>query len=910
MNKISKKIVSLVTMAAFALTLVPAAAFAATEDTTYTVSEATAADFNKTTVTITLDDEDYAELQKNAGQNVLVWAEKADGTVVDYTGTYSNQQNIGAPSEWLDTAGKSNEVAILSNPTSQTVKVDLTLARGDYKIFVAVNDGIPEFYKDRAAAKAEAVVDGGVAFHSYGPAMANASNYTAVQNGAYTNEPSVAVDTDLTTVFKINDSETDMTVGTLKNVIVWITDTETDELTKVAKVTQENKTLATVSENAYKITEAVDNDYELKVQFSKPGKYIIQAGNGADLAAAQANPIPGKITVDVKDDTVVDSMTLTAGWVDYENNQAKPEDALNAPEFRFDKEAQTYVLDLTQVDGFNFNGVDQVVLRGIAYDKDGEKAKHQTINFSASEPNTVVKLNPTTDNTEYNGAFETAFTMESQKNTVITITEPESGVSYDVLVIAQKTSATDIDATKNGGYVLATTDDQWTAGVNGNFGSAVQFMVTDEKGDAVEGLTTKDFVLNVEDKANKSSLANSNLEVVELGDGLYTLGVREADVQADNKLLTEGKYEVRVALAGVDSENDNIGVTFTAAEFDKIEDVELNITDKKTGVELDDQITLDTEATVSLVYVDGNGVKIAGPTTFSWNATNSALAVQSATGTTLVMKPDTIEHQGVIGSTVTVQAAVPSYGLVTKELTIVSSYNTYSLELDPAEGPVNEYNKVDLNVLNSDGDVAKNINGDINVVVADSSNEDAKVSVKQANDVTKGEGALTIYASQETELELVVTVEEGNKIVAADTLTYTVGAADPLAGRTVVMTIDSTEYVVNNNIITGDAAPYVDSNWRTMVPIRALAEAFDAEVYWNQDDSTVTINFDAGTEIVMTVGEDTYTVNGAEATMDTEPVNAGDRVYVPIRFAAEGLGFSVTPLYNADGLTASVVFQR
>ena len=421
-------------------------------------------------------------------------------------------------------------------------------------------------------------------------------------------------------------------------------------------------------------------------------------------------------------------------------------------------------------------------------------------------------------------------------------------------------------------------------------------------------MTTKDFVLNVEDKANKSSLANSNLEVVELGDGLYTLGVREADVQADNKLLTEGKYEVRVALVGVDSENDNIGLTFTAAEFDKIEDVELNVT--VNGVELDDQITLGTTANVSLVYVDGNGVKIAGPKTFSWNANNSALAVQSATGNTLIMKPDTIEHQGVIGSTVTVQAAVPGYGLVTKELTIVSSYNTYSLELDPAEGPVNEYNKVDLNVLNSDGDVAKNINGDINVVVADSSNEDAKVSVKEAKDVKNGEGALTIYASQETELELVVTVEEGNKIVAADTLTYTVGAADPLAGRTVVMTIDSTEYVVNNNIITGDAAPYVDSNWRTMVPIRALAEAFDAEVYWNQDDSTVTINFDAGTEIVMTVGEETYTVNGAEATMDTEPVNAGDRVYVPIRFAAEGLGFSVTPLYNDAGLTASVVFQR
>lgn len=95
-----------------------------------------------------------------------------------------------------------------------------------------------------------------------------------------------------------------------------------------------------------------------------------------------------------------------------------------------------------------------------------------------------------------------------------------------------------------------------------------------------------------------------------------------------------------------------------------------------------------------------------------------------------------------------------------------------------------------------------------------------------------------------------------------------------------------------------------------MVPIRALAESFDAEVNWNNSDRTVTINFDGATQIVMSIGDDTYTVNGAEQTMDTEPVIQGDRTYVPIRFAAEGMGFSVTPLYNSNGLTGSVVFQR
>lgn len=95
-----------------------------------------------------------------------------------------------------------------------------------------------------------------------------------------------------------------------------------------------------------------------------------------------------------------------------------------------------------------------------------------------------------------------------------------------------------------------------------------------------------------------------------------------------------------------------------------------------------------------------------------------------------------------------------------------------------------------------------------------------------------------------------------------------------------------------------------------MVPIRALMEGFDSEVVWDDTDRTVTINFDGDTQIVMTVGEATYTVDGAEQTMDTEPVIQGDRTYVPIRFAAEALGFTVTPLYDSNGLTASVVFQR
>ena len=61
----------------------------------------------------------------------------------------------------------------------------------------------------------------------------------------------------------------------------------------------------------------------------------------------------------------------------------------------------------------------------------------------------------------------------------------------------------------------------------------------------------------------------------------------------------------------------------------------------------------------------------------------------------------------------------------------------------------------------------------------------------------------------------------------------------------------------------------------------------------------------------MSIGETTYTINDEEQTMDVAPViGSGDRTYVPIRFVAEALGYKVTPLYAADGTTASVVFQK
>ena len=423
------------------------------------------------------------------------------------------------------------------------------------------------------------------------------------------------------------------------------------------------------------------------------------------------------------------------------------------------------------------------------------------------------------------------------------------------------------------------------------------------------------------DKPSKSTLTADDLELVANGDE-YTLNYVGTDPDRD---LIAGEYTVRVSLLS----NDNATVSFTAKAFGKVSDVEIGLAAVNYNQQyqrydfdysIDDEVVLGTTVRVTPLYVDENGIKIdaaANGLNFNWYAESDAHAVQDILSTNFTdrvftLKGDTIEHQTVVGSTITVTVYdMNKKQYKEKTVTIVDSYNDYDLSFDPTTGAVNDDNNVNVTVVEKDGDTANKVNGDLSAYIVKSSNEDAKVTVDKKKNVEKGKGALTIYSDKETTVKVQVVVQdkETGKLIG-ETLEYTVGKEDPLADRTVVMTIGSTEYVVNNNIVVGDAAPFVDSNWRTMVPIRALAESFDAEVIWNNSDRTVTINFDGATQIVMSIGDDTYTVNGAEQTMDTEPVIQGDRTYVPIRFAAEGMGFSVTPLYNSNGLTGSVVFQR
>jgi hypothetical protein len=105
-----------------------------------------------------------------------------------------------------------------------------------------------------------------------------------------------------------------------------------------------------------------------------------------------------------------------------------------------------------------------------------------------------------------------------------------------------------------------------------------------------------------------------------------------------------------------------------------------------------------------------------------------------------------------------------------------------------------------------------------------------------------------------------------------------------------------------------DAKPYVNSDNRTMVPIRFVAEALKCDVYWEVEGKDVVTIHKGGNRINMKVGEKTATYNGISKTFDTSSCVVEDRTFVPIRFIGELLGVEVT--WDAKTNTVNVTTPK
>ncbi|HBT20369.1 MAG TPA: hypothetical protein DEA47_03235 [Peptococcaceae bacterium] len=97
---------------------------------------------------------------------------------------------------------------------------------------------------------------------------------------------------------------------------------------------------------------------------------------------------------------------------------------------------------------------------------------------------------------------------------------------------------------------------------------------------------------------------------------------------------------------------------------------------------------------------------------------------------------------------------------------------------------------------------------------------------------------------------------------------------------------------VDGKQISTDVEPYIDSNNRTMVPLRFVSESLGAKVDWTHGEKEILITKDA-VQIKLFLGKAVMERNGKEIKIDTAPVLKNSRAMVPLRFVSERLGCNV-----------------
>ncbi len=123
---------------------------------------------------------------------------------------------------------------------------------------------------------------------------------------------------------------------------------------------------------------------------------------------------------------------------------------------------------------------------------------------------------------------------------------------------------------------------------------------------------------------------------------------------------------------------------------------------------------------------------------------------------------------------------------------------------------------------------------------------------------------------------------------------------DSMTTKKIVITIGAATMTSGTETVTLDAPAYINAENYTVLPLRAISEAFGATVNW--DNATKTVTILSGQRIIsMTIGSRTMYINGTPVAMNTAPEITADRTFVPVRDLANSLGISNINWTEASG---------
>lgn len=109
---------------------------------------------------------------------------------------------------------------------------------------------------------------------------------------------------------------------------------------------------------------------------------------------------------------------------------------------------------------------------------------------------------------------------------------------------------------------------------------------------------------------------------------------------------------------------------------------------------------------------------------------------------------------------------------------------------------------------------------------------------------------------------------------------------------------------VETEIDIGRGTKPMITNGRTLVPIRAIIEAFGGVVGWEESTQSVLLTMEDDTIKLVINSNVAYLNNNAE-TLDVAPTVINDRTMLPIRFVAEGFNLGVA--WDSSTQTVSII---
>ncbi len=110
---------------------------------------------------------------------------------------------------------------------------------------------------------------------------------------------------------------------------------------------------------------------------------------------------------------------------------------------------------------------------------------------------------------------------------------------------------------------------------------------------------------------------------------------------------------------------------------------------------------------------------------------------------------------------------------------------------------------------------------------------------------------------------------------------------------------------LNGGLVSNqEYAPFIDENGRTMISIRWVADELQFDTDWNETTKTATVQ--NGTDVIkLELNSHKISKNNTTIEMDTIPVLKNNRLFVPLKYVSQCLGFDV--MWNKKENTAYVI---